>query len=981
MRIPEQACNSFSPLSSPNEPIGEATNTDIQGIRHISFNEFMASLSDKSKSAQPISTSITTALRDKQQLVPCNKKVLRNKDGHNTVKKHAMRKEDHFLEKSQQSNILTFVSPPKISTVSVNAEGATELAVNHKETTESPPVCQSFSLRRMSDTTTSKLSSCGKPQMLVNDCCSFLPVQDVDEYIEQLITEHPDFPVRKYLNTMKKHFSESFDTVDTRSLLWTDKYTPYGCSTLLYNGSSFDELRCWLERWRNLTTSSDKPKESRRMNRNRIAKVTSGCKPIQIDSFDSGDDDFILTTPAAKRRRTSRKPKSPHDRPLSHQTPHPINEIGRPIGWKPSRANDSSRCSEIDGYQSDSTSDDLMDRDFVAFGSEEGEEDEDSRSGTRRRIVPEWRSKAYLLLGPTGVGKTSMVYALANDMGFKVFELNPATRRSGKDLSDQFQVALESHHVSKEHLVQSFSTFHMTNLVKSSFDRTSLKKKRQSRNASNFFQPRTESNGSVKKKIPNKKVSGGQALKGLNLSCNSLVLLDEVDVLFDSDRGFWSGLDNLLQLGRRPIILTASNPCVVNELPIAAHVCRIKPPDLNLVIPFLRVVCLAEGHMLNATEAKFVCQMVRSEQHTFEICSSHAPSSHLDLRRVLTALQWYATSSVLRCTNSNTGAVTPCLSLHNGFSCLDRVHELCPQLCSLSIQSPAPENAVISGKSVTELNLADESSLDAVFDEESNKLIKPASSNAISPTVPSIPTDRSDPIQRRNMARFISRALRDLETICTRWSNLELYQACFARSHQLHLLDAPEESVHFFPQEMTPGVSNHSVSTPHSRSSTCTVKVNPLMTQLTPSLGPFEFTQDTLFEQFWPSILSHWSTCRLLECEQSIQKALIPISPQPVTHTKCRDSFQSSHTTRQVISELTEHNAGGSSFKPAFSRCGRKAMALDYLPCLRIFASGEATKQAIANRRRFFHYFDRISLHFNPWIRLTLTKPVFRPHT
>lgn len=44
---------------------------------------------------------------------------------------------------------------------------------------------------------------------------------------------------------------------------------------------------------------------------------------------------------------------------------------------------------------------------------------------------------------------------------FQVFELNPATRRSGKDLSDQFQIALDSHHVAKGNLVHSSSTFHM----------------------------------------------------------------------------------------------------------------------------------------------------------------------------------------------------------------------------------------------------------------------------------------------------------------------------------------------------------------------------------------------------------------------------------------------------------------------------------------------------------------------------------------
>ncbi|VDP89303.1 unnamed protein product [Echinostoma caproni] len=272
------------------------------------------------------------------------------------------------------------------------------------------------------------------------------------------------------------------------------------------------------------------------------------------DEEHSEDDDFFINSPASKRRRTSRVSKT-DNRNLGHTLT--LDDRARvPIGWKPLRTTKLGFESGSDTDESDRMSDFALD----AFSEAHSiDEDDDSQSSTSRRAIPEWRSKAYLLLGPSGIGKTSMVYALAHDLGFKVFELNPSTRRSGKDLSDQFQVALDSHHVAKEHLLHTFSTFHMT------------------------------------------------SPKGLNLSCNSLVLLDEVDVLFDSDRGFWNGLDNLLQLGRRPIILTASDPAIIHELPISARVCRVKPPDkvsiLGHLSPF--VYCGMTGFAFRVPGLRF----------------------------------------------------------------------------------------------------------------------------------------------------------------------------------------------------------------------------------------------------------------------------------------------------------------------------------------------------------------------------------------
>ena len=71
------------------------------------------------------------------------------------------------------------------------------------------------------------------------------------------------------------------------------------------------------------------------------------------------------------------------------------------------------------------------------------------------------------------------------------------------------------------------------------------------------------------------------AIEGLKLNNRSLIIFDEVDVLFDSDRGFWSAVGKLLQIGRRPIFLTASDPSILRLIPVpfqTLHLLPLKSP-------------------------------------------------------------------------------------------------------------------------------------------------------------------------------------------------------------------------------------------------------------------------------------------------------------------------------------------------------------------------------------------------------------------
>ncbi|XP_064482111.1 uncharacterized protein LOC135394946 [Ornithodoros turicata] len=65
-------------------------------------------------------------------------------------------------------------------------------------------------------------------------------------------------------------------------------------------------------------------------------------------------------------------------------------------------------------------------------------------------------SNCMLLHGPPGSGKTSAVYYMAQELGYKVIEVNASSERPGKKILAQLQEATQSHHVEANKTVQGF---------------------------------------------------------------------------------------------------------------------------------------------------------------------------------------------------------------------------------------------------------------------------------------------------------------------------------------------------------------------------------------------------------------------------------------------------------------------------------------------------------------------------------------------
>ncbi|XP_072748662.1 uncharacterized protein Elg1 [Anoplolepis gracilipes] len=117
-----------------------------------------------------------------------------------------------------------------------------------------------------------------------------------------------------------------------------------------------------------------------------------------------------------------------------------------------------------------------------------------------------------VLLGPHGSGKSASVYAIAEELGYSVLEVNASSRRTGKKILKELEEATKSHRIKKS----------KHNLL---------------------FE-------SVAKEKETPKISQ-----------NSLILLEDIDLIFEEDEGFISAAYQLASNTKRPIVMTCRDTC------------------------------------------------------------------------------------------------------------------------------------------------------------------------------------------------------------------------------------------------------------------------------------------------------------------------------------------------------------------------------------------------------------------------------------
>jgi hypothetical protein len=130
-----------------------------------------------------------------------------------------------------------------------------------------------------------------------------------------------------------------------------------------------------------------------------------------------------------------------------------------------------------------------------------------------------------LLVGPPGCGKTAAVYACAEELGWNVFEVYPGLGKRGGTHLDDLIGDVGKNHTLPQPLA--------------------------------FYRGRSEPPSPVKKRYINS-VDTADKPPETEIHPQSVVLIEEADIVFADEAGFWPSVVAFIKSCRRPVIITCN---------------------------------------------------------------------------------------------------------------------------------------------------------------------------------------------------------------------------------------------------------------------------------------------------------------------------------------------------------------------------------------------------------------------------------------
>ncbi|CAO1599511.1 hypothetical protein XANCAGTX0491_003234 [Xanthoria calcicola] len=235
-------------------------------------------------------------------------------------------------------------------------------------------------------------------------------------------------------------------------------------------------------------------------------------------------------------------------------------------------------------------------------------------------------SNATIISGPCGCGKTAAIYAATQELGFEVFEINAGSRRSGKDILDKVGDMSRNHLVSQPRASGADQEGPLGDDLSWTADtlKQDIETGRQG-TMSAFLQPKkVKKKSGMKSKLPKEDDANGKQSKQ-KAQKQSVILLEEVDVLFEEDKQFWTTTMELIVQSKRPVIMTCTDETLLplDDLPLFGILRFRKPPE-RLASEYLSLLACNEGHLL-----------------AYEAVSSLYRAKDNDLRASITELQFF----------------------------------------------------------------------------------------------------------------------------------------------------------------------------------------------------------------------------------------------------------------------------------------------------------------------------------------------------
>lgn len=327
----------------------------------------------------------------------------------------------------------------------------------------------------------------------------------------------------------------AFDRSTCESIAWTQKYSPKNANQVLQSGKEAELLRDWLQ-------------------------------TLKVQTIDTGASDSNAVDPKTAPTKKKKRKKLDDFVVSSDEEDTFMDEL----------ANDDDSSLLPNGTHGS------LKRTVVRSGSSK-----DARL-----------TNTVLLSGPHGCGKTATVYAIAKELDFEIFEISPGARRNGKDIIEKIGDMTRNHQVSHKQDIQK-----PEDAIDEDDVARDIECGKQGMMTA-FFRPKADIKpklvGKKPTPVPTVSVVEKPTKKLSNKSQKqSLILLEEVDILYEEDKHFWTTVISLMAQSKRPFVMTCNNENLVPIQNLNLHgIFRFSAAPKDRTIDHLLLIAANEGHAL-----------------------------------------------------------------------------------------------------------------------------------------------------------------------------------------------------------------------------------------------------------------------------------------------------------------------------------------------------------------------------------------------
>ncbi|CAK7266334.1 hypothetical protein SEPCBS57363_002040 [Sporothrix epigloea] len=218
-------------------------------------------------------------------------------------------------------------------------------------------------------------------------------------------------------------------------------------------------------------------------------------------------------------------------------------------------------------------------------------------------------TNAIVISGPHGCGKSAAVYAVAKELGFEVFEINASSRRSGKDVVERIGDMTRNHLVHHRKRNQP-KTVVPTDIIDPTDDYDMDLDDADGEPDPDFPMPEEEAQMPTSKQPtmgfffkPTSGAPGKQDQlaepKSKAIQKQSLIFLEEADLLYEEDKQFWATVMSLMAQSKRPFVITCNDETLLPLQSLMLHaIFRFTPPPADVAVDRLILIAASEGHAL-----------------------------------------------------------------------------------------------------------------------------------------------------------------------------------------------------------------------------------------------------------------------------------------------------------------------------------------------------------------------------------------------